>query len=242
MTGPRRRIPCRAVLLDAGGVIVLPDRGLVTAALARVGVEIDASLVPRAHYKAVRRLDRRTEPGHPPEGYLPALCRALEVPPERLPDAVEALSHLADRERSGRILWSEPTPHAQRTIVALRRTGIAVLVVTNSDGHAAENLRDAGICQPGSGPGALVNDVLDSVVVGSTKPDPEIFRIALRRARVGPESVVHIGDMLSSDIAGATAAGITPIHLDPHRTCRADDHRHIRALNGIWQHVAPVHP
>ncbi len=227
------------MLLDAGGVIVLPDRRLVAAALARLGIEIDASIVPSAHYKAVRRLEHRAGPGAPPDGYLPALCRTLGVPGERLPEAVCAISHEADRELSGAILWSEPAPHAQATIAALRASGITVVVVTNSDGRAAENLRDAGICHTGPGAGVLVSDVIDSKVVGSEKPAPEIFRIALKRARVDAAAVVHVGDMVCTDIAGARAAGITPIHLDPHRACRALDHRHIRALNGIWRHVVP---
>jgi putative hydrolase of the HAD superfamily len=235
---PRKRIACRAVLLDAGGVVVLPDRHLVTDALARVGIEIDPSAVADAHYRTVRRLDREAETGGPRDGYLQTLCSTLGVRPERLPDAVSAMSYLADRSLSGAILWSERAPQAQRTIAALQRAGVAVVVVTNSDGHAADNLRDAGICHTGPGPGVRVTGVVDSALVGSAKPDPEIFRIALRRARVRPESAVHVGDMLGTDVAGARSAGIVPIHLDPHRTCRATDHRHIRALNGIWRHVA----
>jgi putative hydrolase of the HAD superfamily len=227
------------VLLDAGGVIVLPDRGLVAEALGRVGIEIDPTRVARSHYETVRRLDRRTEPGRPPDRYVETFCRALGVPPEQLDDAISAISDLANREQSGVILWSEPVPHALGTIAALQRLGIAVVVVTNSDGHAAENLRDAGICRrTGPGMGVLVADVIDSGVVGSAKPAPKIFEVALERARVDAQSVVHVGDMLSSDIAGARAAGITPIHLDPYRRCRVPDHRHIRALNGIWRHVA----
>lgn len=51
------RIACRAVFLDAGGVIVLPDRHLLADALARVGIDVDPSAVPQAHYRAVRALD-----------------------------------------------------------------------------------------------------------------------------------------------------------------------------------------
>jgi len=53
------------------------------------------------------------------------------------------------------------------------------------------------------------------VVVGYEKPDVRIFEAAL------------------------AVAGITPIHFDPLRGCRATDHRHVRALAGIWQHVIP---
>lgn len=236
MRGELRRVPCRAVFLDAGGVIVLPSRDLVRVALAELGIACDGSAVAPAHYRVVRRLDHDAATGRG-GGYLPALCDELGVPPARMRDAVGALSRLADRRLSGKILWSEPAPHALETIDALGRAGIAVVVVTNSDGHAAENLRDAGICHVTRGRGAIVAGVIDSGLVGAAKPDRAMFRAALRRVRVEPSAVVHVGDMMSTDVAGAHAAGIVPIHLDPYRRCRARDHRHIRALSGIWRHV-----
>jgi putative hydrolase of the HAD superfamily len=233
------RIPCRAVFLDAGGVIVLPHQRLVAQALAGVGIDVDASSVSGAHYRAVRRLDHDPLIRGSTDAYLRAFCDALGVSQRRSSVAVHALSQLADRDRSGEILWSEATPHALRMIAALQRAAIKVLVVTNSDGHAAENLRDAGICQTTPGAGVTVSDVIDSTVVGSAKPDAGIFHAALRRAQAKPTSVVHVGDMLHADIDGARAAGIVPIHLDPDRACRSRDHRHIRSLAGIWRHVAP---
>jgi putative hydrolase of the HAD superfamily len=236
---PRRsKVRCQAVFLDGGGVIVLPHGGLVRAALGGLGIEIDASLVPRAHYRAVRQIDRGWADSSA-TAYLREFCRGLGVPAAGVEDAVAALLHLADRGRSGEILWSQPAPHAIATIEALRSAGLPVFVVTNSDGHAAESLRDAGICQTATGNGAIVTDVVDSGRVGSEKPDPGIFRVALERAGVDPTAVVHVGDMLSTDVLGARAAGIVPIHLDPYRRCRSPAHRHIRALNSIWRHVAP---
>jgi HAD superfamily hydrolase (TIGR01549 family) len=232
----RQPVRCQAVFLDGGGVIVLPHSGLVQRALGEVGIDIDPSLVPQAHYWAVRQIDRDLADGAH-ASYVWAFCRALGVAPERLEDAIGALSELGDRSRSGEILWSQPAPHALETIDALRSAGIAVVVVTNSDGHAAENLRDAGVCQTTAGPGATVSDVVDSGRVGSEKPDTEIFRIALTRAAVDPAAVVHVGDMVSTDVLGAKAAGIVPIHLDPARRCRDTDHRHIRTLASIWRHV-----
>jgi putative hydrolase of the HAD superfamily len=234
------RIRCQAVFLDAGGVIVLPHRDLVRSSLAHAGVEIDARVVARGHYEAVRRLDRNPDLRLGPDAYVRALCSALGVPSAREGGAIAALSRLADRRVSGQILWSEAAPHAQRTIAALRRAGVAVLVVTNSDGHAAENLRDAGICQTSAGAGVPVTAVIDSTLVGSAKPDARIFQIALKRAGVDAKSVVHVGDMVCADVAGARAAGIVPIHLDPERRCRSADHRHLRSLSGIWRHILPA--
>jgi putative hydrolase of the HAD superfamily len=126
------------------------------------------------------------------------------------------------------------------TIEALGRAGIAVVVVTNSNGHAAENLSDAGICQSTAGRGAVVTGIIDSEVVGAAKPNPAIFHAALAHAGVAPTAAVHVGDLVSADVIGARSAGIVPIHLDPERRCRASDHRHVRRLSGIWRHVAPL--
>ena len=54
---------------------------------------------------------------------------------------------------------------------------------------------------------------LISEEVGINKPQPEIFRIALRLNGVNADEAVMIGDSYSSDIAGAKAAGIDQIWL-----------------------------
>lgn len=190
-------------------------------------------MVPRAHYGAVHEIDRAGRTG-PDDGYGERFCTALGVPPAGLAAAVAALSELGDSRRSGHVLWSEPTPEAMPVIEALRRGGLAVIIVTNSDGHAAENLEAAGILErTGLSPSA----VIDSAVVGSIKPDRRIFEVALAAAGVRPDQAVHVGDMLSTDVRGASAMGITPIHLDPYRRCRSGEHRHVRSLPGIWAHV-----
>jgi putative hydrolase of the HAD superfamily len=220
-------------------VIVLPRRDLVCRALESAGITCDKSEVPHAHYRAVRLLDRSATYGGRMD-YMAALCGELGVPAGRMKDALGALAQFADRRQSNEILWSEPGPGALQTIDALGRAGLAVVVVTNSNGHAAENLSDAGICQTRPGRGALVTGIIDSALVGAAKPDPAIFHAALEHAGVGPASVVHVGDMVTADVIGAHSAGLVPIHLDPERRCRASDHRHIRRLSGIWHHVAPT--
>jgi putative hydrolase of the HAD superfamily len=207
-------------------VLVLPDRHLLAGALAEIGIGIDPDSVPRAHYRAVRTLDRpstRTD-------YERALLHQLGIVPGRATEAIAVWDRLADRTRTGRVLWSEPTPGAADTIAALQAAGVTVVIVTNSDGHGEENLRASGFRNI---------PVIDSTVVGARKPNPRIFEIALTRAGATAAATVHVGDALVNDVAGARAAGITPIHFDPLRACRAPDHRHIRTLPGIWRHLAP---
>jgi len=56
---------------------------------------------------------------------------------------------------------------------------------------------------------------LDAVVIseeaGMSKPDPRIFAIALDRLGHPPQTAVMVGDAWGTDIAGAIAAGISPI-------------------------------
>lgn len=61
----------------------------------------------------------------------------------------------------------------------------------------------------------------------SCKPDPGIFRMALRKAgEPRPEEVVFVGDSVPHDIAGAAALGMTTVLLGPapHSASPAPDH------------------
>jgi putative hydrolase of the HAD superfamily len=79
-----------------------------------------------------------------------------------------------------------------------------------------------------------VTVVLDSFVVGVEKPDPAIFHRALEVLGVPPERAIHVGDTGWADVAGARAAGVRPVHLDPHRFCpNPDDHEHVTDLDGV---------
>jgi len=115
--------------------------------------------------------------------------------------------------------------------------GVPIGVVSNSDGSVEADLRSAGLCyapRPAEPvPGAVpVGVIIDSAVVGVAKPDPGIFAIALSALGVPPgQTVLHVGDSLRYDVAGALAAGLQPVHMDPYGFCPApDDHPHIRRL------------
>ena len=56
--------------------------------------------------------------------------------------------------------------------------------------------------------------VVISGEVGFAKPDASIFRLALNKLPVEPENVWHVGDSLTTDVAGAKAAGLTAVWLN----------------------------
>lgn len=50
--------------------------------------------------------------------------------------------------------------------------------------------------------------------LGLSKPNPEVFRMALDRIGVPPECAVYVGDSYVKDVLGARAAGLAPVLLD----------------------------
>jgi putative hydrolase of the HAD superfamily len=131
---------------------------------------------------------------------------------------------------------------------ALAGLGIPLGVVSNSDGTVQAELCRLGICYaPGGVPdgqnpeppagGVEVGVVVDSAVAGVAKPDPAIFRIALDALGVPADrSVLHVGDSLRYDVAGALAAGLQPVHMDPYGLCPAPDgHPHVASLADLTE-------
>jgi len=61
--------------------------------------------------------------------------------------------------------------------------------------------------------------------------------LALAAAGVQPEEAVHVGDSLVTDVGGARAAGIRPLHFDPFRLCRLGDHQHAASMGEVVELV-----
>jgi putative hydrolase of the HAD superfamily len=219
-----------AVFLDAGGVLLLPDHAQVRTTLAPFGCEPGGEVIDRALYASSAALDSwPDEVDDVWEEADRAFAHAAGVPEEHFEQAVTALGGMF-RDAA---LWTRPVPGGGEAIRALRDAGVAVVVVSNSDGRVEEYLREASICQVGPGHLADVTAVVDSHHVGVAKPDPRIFEIALAAAGVGPDRALHVGDIVGADVAGARAAGVRPIHFDPHGFCEADDHEDVVSLTQV---------
>ena len=103
------------------------------------------------------------------------------------------------------------------TIPALetcRQMGLTVGLISNMNQSGDELAGSMGLLP-------YLDFSITSHEVGAEKPSPVIFERALERAGARPEDAVHVGDQLSSDVAGAANAGINPVLLD-----RDGNHRH----------------
>jgi putative hydrolase of the HAD superfamily len=219
--------PVDAVFLDVGGVFHVPDHARIGAALARAGVHVDPGRLDRAHFAGAAALAVW------PDGvegmwraYEEAYAREAGVPDGRLEAAIAEL----DEAFAEPGMWSRHVPGSVDALRALAATGVCLVIVSNSDGTLEERLRAEGVCQVGPGPGVDVTAILDSAVVGVAKPDPGIFQLALQAAGADPAAVLHVGDTVGSDVVGARASGVRPVHLDPYGFCADNDHFHLRDL------------
>lgn len=216
-----------AVLLDAGGVLVLPAHEPIAAALAEVGVAVETSRLDAAHYAGMRGLDEAAPGPFDWRHYLDAYLETLGVPAARRPLAGERLR--AAFGGSG-ALWSRPTAGVREALAALAAQGLRLGVVSNAEGTVEARLAELAICQVGTGAGAAVEVVVDSYVVGVEKPDPAIFGFALRAMGLDPARCLYLGDSVRIDVAGARAAGLVPALVTPEPNARPGDFLRLRAV------------
>jgi putative hydrolase of the HAD superfamily len=205
------------VFLDAGNTLVSIDFDRVAAELAALGFACDAAAVRRAEAAArpaVSRFvaERSTEGADTFRFYLRQVLGGLEPVASAGAPALEAsASQLAARLRfpgESHRLWRFVLPGVPEALAALRDLGLRLLVVSNSDGSIERGLGEVGLLP-------YFSAVVDSAVVGFEKPDPRIFEHALGRAGVPGRRALHVGDLYHADVAGARAAGVNALLLDP---------------------------
>jgi putative hydrolase of the HAD superfamily len=105
-----------------------------------------------------------------------------------------------------------------RVILGRLHGRIVLGVVSNFYGNVERILDDAGLA-------ALLDTIIDSAVVGVSKPDPAIFALALQRIDCEPAEVLYVGDSFEKDVVGAHAAGLRTAWLvgTAEPQCRAPE-------------------
>ena len=204
-----------AVLLDAGGVFVLPDPDRILGAFTRAECSVPREVLADAHYRAAARfgihLDVEACWTEAWLEYLQIYVDECGVPQDRRD---EAHRHL-DSEFADAALWVDPVPGSREGLQALADAGVRLGIVSNADGMMGPRLAQLELCQVGPGIGVDIECVVDSGNVGVMKPDPRIFQAAIDLLGLEPDQVWYVGDMPAIDVVGARRAGIRPYLMDP---------------------------
>ena len=212
---PAARPPVRAVFLDVGHTLMRPDptwEDVYARAFADYGVTVEMVALQVALRSVYQHGGYGFEGQYEPsaEQSFRRLVEMdqiafdqLEIDP--LPD--EFFEHLAR-------LFLDPAtwhvyPEVPAVLQGLRERGLVVGAVSNWAWQLPELLEGLGL-------GAQMDFVAASARIGYDKPHPGIFTWALERAGVPADEVVHVGDHLDADVAGARAVGIEGVLIDRH--------------------------
>ncbi|MFH1688702.1 MAG: HAD-IA family hydrolase [Candidatus Eisenbacteria bacterium] len=201
----------RGVFFDAGNTILFPDYYIYRDICEALGVEVAIEGIVRAEAAARSAFDRSVADS-PGSGvhefwsvYYTPFFELLGVPAETIPDAIE-MTRVANDTGLG--IWKEPVEGLDDTLDELAARNLSLGIISNSDGRLEWRLDEIGILD-------RFDFVIDSAIVGISKPNRGIFRDALKRSSLSPEEAVYVGDYYEVDVRGARAAGMLPVLFDP---------------------------
>jgi putative hydrolase of the HAD superfamily len=220
-----------AVLLDAGGTMIRLDFEWMAETVTSLGHPITAGALRRAETTGRRRYDASKGRPHPDlpspplgatgdtDAYFAGTLEAAGVPASLVP-AIAARFMARQRETG---LWTRPMEGIRDALAGLDALGLRRAVVSNSDGRCTMHLRDCDLLDD-------VEFVIDSHVVGVEKPDRRIFDLALDRLGIAARRALFVGDILCIDEAGARAAGVHFVLIDPWGDYAPEVPNQIRAI------------
>jgi FMN phosphatase YigB (HAD superfamily) len=109
-------------------------------------------------------------------------------------------------------IFDDPTlvrlyPETQTVLSALRNRGYRTGIISNHTDGLLRVLRYHRL-------DPLLDTVTYSQEAGAEKPNPAVFRLALRRAGCEAGDAVFVGNDLQADVEGARSVGIRPIWLN----------------------------
>lgn len=152
--------------------------------------------------------------------YHGLMLRELGVddPEHRIADAIIDSQDLPDNWQ----LYPDVTP----ALRALEGRGLLLAIISDWSSRLPAILQAHGIVEH-------FDFVLASGAVGTAKPAPEFYRMALERSGVAPEAAIMIGDSYRADVLGARSVGMTGVLLDRRGNANGVEAPVIRSLNEL---------
>ncbi|HYY91684.1 MAG TPA: HAD-IA family hydrolase [Candidatus Dormibacteraeota bacterium] len=128
---------------------------------------------------------------------------------------------------------SPPFRDARSTVLAVRKMGLKIGVVSDSDGTPGMKRKRIRLVP--------FHNLFEAVVVAGedtprVKPGHESFRLIAKRLRLQPESCIYVADNPRTDIAGARAVGMSTVIVKRRGNNKGrPDYRipNLRSLTGL---------
>jgi len=217
--------PIDTICLDAGGTLVWPNWERVRDALDAHGIAVETAALAAADPRVRRSLDEQHLIASSTDqsrawNFFDAVLTTAGV--ELTVGARRALSGIEEYQRTMNV-WESVPQFVAPTLVELRRLGYKLVVVSNANGTVRQAFQRIGLFD-------LVDVIVDSAEEGFEKPDRRLFDVALRRAGANHSRALHVGDIYHIDVAGARAAGLTPVLVDEADLYADADCHRIRSI------------
>ncbi len=209
------RSPLRAIFLDIGDTVMRPNPSwehVYALAFAEFGIEVPPEDLDRALRAAYHHGGWGLKDGFQPSQEV-SFRRTVEIDQAAIgelglgpmPDAFfRRLSELFMVTSHWHVF-----PDAYDALPAMRARGLVIGAVSNWVWTLPELLHALDLVRQ-------FTFIIASARVGYEKPHRRIFEVALAEAGATANEVIHVGDHLDADVAGAAAVGITPILIDRH--------------------------
>jgi putative hydrolase of the HAD superfamily len=204
----------KAIFFDGAGTLIhLPKSVGYHYALVgtRVGLKLEVAALDRAFTECWEQMPPRPAIEGPREdddkGWWRDLVHQVldKVAPRTSELDRDALFEVAYSHFAEAGVW-ELYPEVIEILQTLR-PHFELAVVSNFDGRLRMILEQLGVSQ-------LFSHFFLSSELGADKPDPLIYRRAVKFSRLEPNEVLHVGDDPARDWEGAKAAGLSIFRLE----------------------------
>lgn len=212
----------KAIFFDAAGTLLYLTRSVghhYALVASEIGLTLNAAELDRGFAAAWRSMPRRAAIAGPRENDDKDWWR--ELVDLVLADVAPSLDEL-DRDNFFEIAYEhfaeagvwELYPEVVEVLEDLRPR-FQLAVVSNFDGRLRLILEQLGVSK-------FFSHIFISSEIGADKPDPEIFRRALRIANLQANETLHVGDDPKRDWEAARSAGLEIFQLERPRNSLQD--------------------
>lgn len=225
----------RFVWFDLGLTLVKsPADAVYQLVLKNFGVQRDVEEIARAVYITDKEFMRRYPHvlGSEPQKFLPWYLGVLNFNLGIGLNLEEVYHEFVNVRQQIGLQW-RLYPGAAELLADIKQRGVGVGLISNWDHTCRQVLNDNGI-------DLLLDEMVISSEIGVEKPNPEIFRHALKHANVSAEQSLYVGDNYYDDVVGAAQAGIRCLLLAPYGQAGMEEISHefiISSLREVLDYI-----